>query len=97
MNQQVVHLQEENEKLQSLTTSTSYESCHDQEVHSSVEHKLQGHSDQSALLQKKVKTLESELQVIKLTLEDERRQYKEKVLELEQQSSISLSQVKQHG
>ena len=99
LTQQVVHLQEENEKLQSLTTSASYELCHDgdQEVHSSVEHQLQGHSDQSALLQKKVEASESELQVVKLTLEDERRQYKEKMLELEQQSSVSLSQVKQYG
>ena len=98
LNQQVAHLQEENEKLQALTTSASYKSCHDgdQGVHLSVKHQLQGHSDQSALLQKQVKTLESELQVIKLTLEDERRQYKEKLLELEEQLSISLSQVKQY-
>ena len=99
LNQQVVQLQDENEKLQSLTTGTLHESCHDsnQEFHLSVEHQLQGHNDQYALLQEKVKMLESELQEVKSTLEAERRNYEEKPSELDQQLSTSLSQVKQHN
>ena len=98
LNQQVVQLQDENEKLQSLTTGTLHEPCHDsnQEFHLSVEHQLQGHSDQS-LLREKVKMLESELQEVKSTLEAERRNYEEKLSELDQQLSTSLSQVKQHN
>ena len=98
LNQQVVQLQDENEKLQSLTTGTLHESCHDsdQEFHLSVEHQLQGHNDQSALLQEKVEKLKSELQEVKLTLEDERRTHKGKVLELDLQLSTSSNQVKQH-
>ena len=99
LNQQVAHLQEQNQKLQLLTAGVSHESYHDsdQDFRLSVEHQFQGHSDQPALLQEKVKTLELELQVLKSTLEDEKKKYEEKLSELEQQLSISLSQVKQHG
>ena len=99
LNQQVAHLQEQNQKLQLLTAGVSHESYHDsnQEFQLSVEHQFQGHSDQPALLQEKVKALELELQVLRSTLENERKKYEEKLSELEQQLSISLSQVKQHG
>ena len=93
-----MQLQDEREKLQSLTTGILHEPCHDsnQKFHSSVEHQLQSHSDQSALLQERVKVLESELQEVKSTLKAERRNYEEKLSELDQQLSTSLSQVKQH-
>ena len=97
LNQQVASLQEENEKVQSLTMAASNESCHEsgQEVQSSIEYQLEDHSSQPPLLQKELKELESELLVVRSTLEDERKKHEEKLKELEQQSSIN--QVKLHG
>ena len=96
LNQQIVHLQEENERYQSLTTGASMESFHDddQEFHSSTEYQLQGHSDHPAQLQKQVNELDSELQVTKLTLEEERKAYKEKMEKFQSQVS-QLSSIKQ--
>ena len=78
LTQQVTNLQEENEKLHSLTANKS---CHEseEEFHSSVEYKTQGHFDQ---LQKKVRELESELDSTRSTLEEERKKHEEKLKEL---------------
>ena len=98
LNQQIVHLQEENERYQSLTTGASIESFHedDQEFHSSTEYQPQGHRDHPTQLQKQVNELDSELQFTKLTLEEERKVYKEKMEKFELQMSqlSSIQQVK---
>ena len=82
LNQQVAHLQEENIKFQSLTTGATNKPSHenDQVFHSSVEQ--QGHIDQSAQLQKRLKELESELESTRSTLEAERKRHEEKMEEL---------------
>ena len=92
LNQQVAHLQEENEKFQSLTTGAGNKPSHesDQEFHSSVEQ--QGHIDQPAQLQKRLKELESELESTRSTLEAERKKYEE--LKEEALHQQSTSQVK---
>ena len=79
LNQQVTHLQQENEKFQSLTTGATSKPSHesDQEFHSSV-----GHIDQPAQLQKRLKELESELESTRPTLEAERKRYEEKLEEM---------------
>ena len=95
LNQQVAHLQEENEKFQSLTTGAANKPSHgsDEEYHSSVEY--QGRIDQPEQLQKRLKELESELESTRSTLEAERKRHEEKLKELKeevlyQQSTIII-------
>ena len=91
LNQQVAHLQEENVKFQSLTTEAAHKPSHesDQEFHSSVEQ--QGHIDQPAQFQKRLKELESELESTRSTLEAERKKYEElKEQALHQQSTTQV-------
>ena len=99
LNQQVTHLQDENEKLHSLTTGAAKKPSHesDEEFRSSVEY--QKDVDQPVQLLKKLRELESELESTKSTLEDERKKHKEKLKELKAQASHqqSTNQVKLHA
>ena len=69
LSQQIVQLQEENERYQSLTTGASIESFHedDQEFHSSIKYQLQGHNDHPAQLQKQGNKLDSGLQSMQMS------------------------------